>query len=56
MVFDDSPWALAVPAVKLALRGEPGVNIPSEVVFPRGRIADKQLMRTVKKAARNVLP
>jgi hypothetical protein len=56
MIFDDSPWALAVPAVKLALRGGPEANIPSGTVFPRGRIADKQLWRSVQKAARNVLP
>jgi hypothetical protein len=56
MIFDDSPWALAVPAVKLAVRGEGGVNIPSGTVFPRGRIADKELLRNVKKAARDVAP
>jgi hypothetical protein len=56
MIFDDSPWALAVPAVKLAVRGEEGANIPSEAVFPRGRIADKELSRKVKKAARDVAP
>jgi hypothetical protein len=56
MIFDDSPWALAVPAVKLAVRGDAGVNIPSETVFPRGRIADKKLLRSVKKAARYAAP
>jgi hypothetical protein len=56
MIFDDSPWALIVPAVKLAVRGETGINIPSDIVFPQGRIADKELLRSIKKAARNVLP
>jgi hypothetical protein len=56
MIFDDSPWALAVPAVKLAVRGGERANIPSETVFPRGRIADKELARRVKKAARHAVP
>jgi hypothetical protein len=56
MIFDDSPWALAVPAVKLAVRGGEGANIPSEAVFPRGRIADKELWRNVKKAVLDAVP
>jgi hypothetical protein len=56
LIFDDSPWALAVPAVKLAVRGETGGNIPSDMIFPRGRIADKRLLQDLKRAARSDLP
>jgi hypothetical protein len=56
MIFDDSPWALAVPAVKLAVRGDMGANIPSDAVFLRGRIADKELLRNLKEAARHEAP
>jgi hypothetical protein len=59
MIFDDSPWALAVPAVKMAVRDDIrdiDAYIPSDTVFPRGRITDKELLRTLKEAALNVLP
>jgi hypothetical protein len=50
VVFDDSPFALAARAVKLAKAG--GGDIPSRVVFPGRRIADKRLARDLKRAAR----
>jgi hypothetical protein len=57
LVFDDSPWALAVPAVKaacgMAAAGEPPEKeIPSKVLIFSGRITDKDILRNVKKAAR----
>jgi hypothetical protein len=57
LVFDDSPWALAVPAVKaargMAAPGEPPEKgIPSKVLIFSGRITDKDILRNVKKAAR----
>jgi hypothetical protein len=56
LVFDDSPWALAAEAVKQAAReGEIG-DIPSDIVFPRGRIADKRLLRDLKQAAGGPIP
>jgi hypothetical protein len=58
LVFDDSPWALAVPAVKTA-RGmdtggenRPETEIPSKVLIFSGKITDKDILRKVKKAAR----
>jgi hypothetical protein len=50
VVFDDSPWALAAAALRAARAGENAV--PSNIVFPRGRIADKGLLRSLKQAAR----
>jgi hypothetical protein len=50
LVFDDSPWALAGAALRAARTGE--ADIPSNIVFPRRRIADKGLLRSLKQAAR----
>ncbi|MDR1278244.1 MAG: hypothetical protein LBK02_05795 [Treponema sp.] len=56
LVFDDSPWALAAEAVKRADRDEGIGDIPSDIVFPGGRIADKGLLRDLKRAARGPIP
>ncbi|MDR1100402.1 MAG: hypothetical protein LBL28_07985 [Treponema sp.] len=56
LVFDDSPWALAAEAVKQADRDEGIGDIPSDIVFPRGRIADKGLLRDLKRAAGGPVP
>jgi hypothetical protein len=55
VIFDDSSWALAEAALRLAKRGEGG-EIPSRLVFPRGRIADKGLARELRRAGRAAHP
>jgi hypothetical protein len=60
LVFDDSPWALAAPAVKTARGMEaaapggdsPEKEIPSKVLIFSNRITDKDILRSLKKAAR----
>ncbi|MDR0877706.1 MAG: hypothetical protein LBN21_06610 [Treponema sp.] len=56
VIFDDSPWALAVRAVNIAAGKEAERNISSKILFPRGRIADKHILRQLKWAARRSLP
>jgi hypothetical protein len=56
VLFDDSPWALAVPAVKIAVKKIGESNISSKILFPGGRIADKHILRALKKAARRSFP
>jgi hypothetical protein len=47
--FDDSAWALAVPAVRLAEKREAEGKIPSKpLIFPR-KIADKNILRLLEK-------
>jgi hypothetical protein len=49
VIFDDSPWALAKAAVKMAVRGDFG-PLPSEVLVLEGRIAEKGVLQNLKKA------
>jgi hypothetical protein len=50
--FDDSAWALAVPAVRMAVKGEAEGKIPSKpLIFPR-KIADKNILRLLEKSAK----
>jgi hypothetical protein len=51
VIFDDSPWALVVPAVRMSARQQGGGQIPSKVVIFSARIADKGILRKLKKAA-----
>jgi hypothetical protein len=49
LVFDDSPWALAVPAIRLlGKKAEEGL-IPSDILFFPDRIADKEIRQSFKK-------
>ncbi|MDR2783360.1 MAG: hypothetical protein LBB48_05905 [Treponema sp.] len=50
MIFDDSPWALVVPAVELARKGESGV-LPSRPRLLNDRIESRELRLWLKKAA-----
>jgi hypothetical protein len=50
LIFDDSPWALAAAALGAAKAG--AGDIPSDIVFPRRRIAGRGLLRSLKRAAR----
>ncbi|MDR0706978.1 MAG: hypothetical protein LBF60_03750 [Treponema sp.] len=51
MVFDDSLWALAIPAVEMARKGESGV-LPSQPRLLDGRVESRDIRRRLKKAAR----
>ncbi|MDR0375044.1 MAG: hypothetical protein LBH85_04895 [Treponema sp.] len=50
MIFDDSPWALAIPAVEMARKGENGV-LPSRPRLLDGRVESRELRIRLKKAA-----
>lgn len=52
IVFDDSPWALAVPAVKMIAGNQTGGRIPSDILIISERIADKDILRQLKNALR----
>ena len=41
LIFDDSPWALAVPAVKMIAENRNEGKIPSDLLILSARIADK---------------
>jgi hypothetical protein len=52
LIFDDSAWALAVPAVRMAVKeGQFGEKIPSKVLIFSARIADNRVFRKLKKLA-----
>jgi hypothetical protein len=52
VVFDDSPWALAVPAVKMIAENKREGRIPSDLLIDSAKIADKNILRQLKKTAR----
>ena len=52
VLFDDSPWALAVPAVQMAGKNLSAGVIPSKPLILSERIADNCIFRTLKKAAK----
>jgi hypothetical protein len=56
ILFDDSPHALAVSAVKIAVGKKPERIISSKIIFPKGRIADKHIVRQLKIAVGRILP
>jgi hypothetical protein len=50
--FDDSVWALVVPAVRMVAKGEVEGKIPSKpLIFPR-KITDKNILRQLEKSAK----
>ena len=52
--FDDSPWALAVPAVRMAVQQEAEGKIPSNpLIFP-GKTADNTVSRALKKSVKKM--
>jgi hypothetical protein len=51
LIFDDSLWALAIPAVELARKGENGA-LPSKPRLLDSRIESRELRRLLKEAAR----
>jgi hypothetical protein len=53
LIFDDSIWALTVPLVKAVAEKRSGGRIPSEALIFSARIADKDILRQIQKAAGN---
>jgi hypothetical protein len=53
LVFDDSPWALAVPAVKMIAKNQNEGRIPSDLLILSTKIADKDILRRLKKTVGN---
>jgi hypothetical protein len=56
LIFDDSPWALAVRVVQLIPGKEPGKQIPSEVVVLGRRITEKGLLQHLKNVIHSKQP
>jgi hypothetical protein len=56
VVFDDSPWAMAVPVAKMAKTGDRVLSIPSAVHIPPDRIAGGDTLRRLKEAVQAVFP
>jgi hypothetical protein len=50
--FDDSAWALAVPAVRMAEKGDSEGKIPSKPLILPHRIPDKNILRQLEKSAK----
>jgi hypothetical protein len=50
--FDDSAWALAVPAAQMAVKGEAEGKIPSKPLFFSRKIASKNILRLLEKSAK----
>lgn len=54
VLFDDSAWGLAVPAVRMAIQRQAEGTIPSRPLIFSARIADNGVSRTLKKSAKKV--
>ena len=52
--FDDSPWALAVPAVRMAVQQQAEGKIPSKPLIFSGKTADNNVFRALKKSAKKM--
>jgi hypothetical protein len=52
--FDDSPWALAVPAVRMAVQQEAEGKIPSNPLIFSGKTADNTVSRALKKSVKKM--
>jgi hypothetical protein len=46
VIFDDSPWALLVRVARMM--GKEGTSLPSEMVFPAERMADRKVLKQVR--------
>jgi hypothetical protein len=49
LIFDDSPWALAVRVVEMVSRGQEPGPIPSDIVVLERRIASEGVLQNLKK-------
>jgi len=54
VLFDDSVWALVVPAVRMAAQGQAEGKIPSKPLILSARIADNSIFRRLKKSAKKM--
>jgi len=52
--FNDSVWALAVPAVRMAMEQQAEGKIPSKPLIFSRKIADNNVFRTLKKSAKKL--
>ena len=52
--FDDSPWALAVPAVRMAIQQQAEGKIPSKLLTFPGKTADNTVSRALKKSVKKM--
>ena len=53
-VFDDSTWALAVPAALMAINSQAEGKIPSKPLFFSGKMSDNKLYRILKQLAKKM--
>jgi hypothetical protein len=51
VIFDDSPWALAAPAARMAAEGVAEGLIPSKPLIISRRIADNSVARMLRRSA-----
>ncbi|MDR1251010.1 MAG: hypothetical protein LBK62_02475 [Treponema sp.] len=49
LIFDDSPWGLAVPAARMLRENQNRGRLPSDLLILPERIADKGVLRQLKK-------
>jgi hypothetical protein len=56
VIFDDSPFALAVPAVRAALKNGGEIKIPSKPLIISGKTADNGIFRLLRKSAKKMPP
>jgi hypothetical protein len=54
VLFDDSAWALAVPAVRMAVRQQAEGTIPSKPLIFSAKIANNSVFRMLKKSAKKM--
>jgi hypothetical protein len=54
VIFDDSPWALAAPAVRAALKNGGEIKIPSKPLIISGKTADNGVFRLLRKSAKKM--
>ena len=52
--FDDSVWALAVPAVRMAVRKQAEGHIPSQPLTFSKKVADNNVSRALKKSVKKI--
>ncbi|MDR2536811.1 MAG: hypothetical protein LBC46_00750 [Treponema sp.] len=46
VIFDDSPWALLIRVARAM--GKEGTSLPSEMVFPAERMADRNMLKQIR--------
>ena len=51
VIFDDSIWTLAVPAVRLAEQKQPDAKIPSKPLIFSGKIVNNEIMKLLNESA-----